>query len=92
MEMLTTAAELGAAKVTAEVMPQRDLISQNEAYRRFGRRTVEHLKTRGLSPRRMGEAANSKLAYSLSELRSMTAALDTADMVISMRKPRTAAQ
>lgn len=81
--MLTTAAEMGAAKAIGQLRPDGDIITQNEAYRQFGRRAIENLKKRGLRPRRLGTAANSKLAYSLADIKSLTTAIDTADMIVS---------
>lgn len=82
-KMLTTAAEMGASKAIGQLRPDGDIITQNEAYRQFGRRTIERLKERGLRPRRIGTAANSKLAYSLADIKSLTTAIDTADMIVS---------
>lgn len=84
--LLTNAAQAGAARIAATLAPTQDLITQNEAYRTFGRRTVEQWVERGyITPRRLGEAANSRRAYSLAELRSLTAAIDTSSMILNRR-------
>ena len=81
--MLNTAAQMAAERTAARLAPGDDLITQNEAYRQFGRRTIENLRSQGLTPRRTGPAANSKLVYSLADIRSMTTAIQAADMIIS---------
>ena len=86
--MLAAAAEAGAAKVLARLTPADDLVSQNEAYRQFGRRTVEAWVAEGLiTPQRAGTAENSKRFYSLAELSSLAHAEKTVGM-IKVRKSK----
>lgn len=81
-KLLTDAAEAGAAKVLARLQPKTDLVSQHEAWRQFGRKTVEGWVADGLIiPRRTGSSRNSKLVYSLSELKALTSAIDTASVI-----------
>ena len=81
--MLVEAAEAGAARVAALLRPDEDLVSQNEAYRRYGRRTVENWVKRGLlKPRKVGTAVNSRVKYSLSEMHSLCSALEASDIIV----------
>ncbi len=80
VRMLTAAAEAGAAKVLAVLQPGEDYISQNEAYRQFGRGTVERwVKDCKVTPRRVG----GKRLYSLSELRNLCRALEVSDIIVA---------
>lgn len=84
--MLVDAAEAGAARVAARLMPHEDMISQNEAFRRYGRRTVETWVKRGLvKPRKVGTAVNSRIVYSQGELHSLCRALETSEIIVSRK-------
>lgn len=49
--------------------PNRDLISQREAYRRFGATSIKRWKNAGLiTPQRTGPKANNTLTYSVAEI------------------------
>jgi len=49
--------------------PQRDLISQREAYRRFGETSIKRWRDAGLiTPQRTGPNANHTLTYSVAEI------------------------
>ena len=49
--------------------PNRDLISQREAYRRFGETSIKRWKNAGLiTPQRTGPKANNTLTYSVAEI------------------------
>lgn len=49
--------------------PNRDLISQREAYKRFGESSIERWKREGLiKPQRTGAKANNTLTYSVAEI------------------------
>lgn len=49
--------------------PNRDLISQNEAFRRYGQANVQRWREEGLvHPHRTGPNANNSLRYSVAEI------------------------
>ncbi|MCL2596230.1 MAG: hypothetical protein FWD66_00915 [Paludibacter sp.] len=61
--------ELGAANYAKRYEPQRDNISQREAYRKFGEQKVKFWLKKGLIGKiRSGVNENSKFNYSFSEL------------------------
>jgi hypothetical protein len=61
-------AELGAANYAKQIA-KKDLISQKEAYRRFGAVKIKLLAKMGLiNSQRAGAAANSKKLYSIAEI------------------------
>ncbi|MGV8135867.1 MAG: hypothetical protein AB2L20_11690 [Mangrovibacterium sp.] len=63
-------AELGAANYAKQI-GKKDLISQKDAYRRFGAIKIKLLvKMKMISSQRAGTAANSKKLYSIAEILS----------------------
>jgi hypothetical protein len=61
--------ELGAAAYVMRTAPDKDLISQREAYRKFGAARVKNWSMLGvLSKKRIGTASRSKIVYSRAEL------------------------
>ena len=83
VKLMTAAAEAGAAKVAAAFRPSEDLICQNEAWRRYGKRIVQGWVERGLvKPRKVGISTNSKLVYSASELHALCRALEVSDIIV----------
>lgn len=80
--LLNAAAERAAGRVLARLAPQSDLISQNEAWRTYGRGVVERLVESGsVSPRRVGPHDNSKKMYSRTELETATGRLDISSVL-----------
>jgi hypothetical protein len=61
--------ELGAAACIMRMMPDKNLISQREAYREFGEARVKKWASMGaLLKKRIGTASRSKILYSRTEL------------------------
>ena len=80
VRLIQTAAEVGAAKVAAMLKPSEDLISQREAWSRYGRGTIERWVSEGkVTPRRVG----GKRLYSASQLQTLCRALEVADIIVS---------
>lgn len=66
-QMLQSAAKLGAAEVMRN--NQSDLISKNEAFRRFGRKWIEyHLANGNLQSRRRSGEKNSTIYISTTDI------------------------
>lgn len=85
--LLTAAAEAGAAKIAALLSPQDEYISQNEAWRIYGRTSVEQWVAEGsIRPQLMGNAANSRKAYKRSELNMLATARKASELVVRKNK------
>ena len=85
--LLTAAAEAGAARIAAQLSPQDEYISQREAWRTFGRSTVEQWVADGsIRPQLMGNAANSRKAYKRSELNVLATARKASELVVRKYK------
>jgi hypothetical protein len=65
--MVKEMVELGVAEYVAQTIPNKDLISQREAFREFGENRVREWSSM-LSKKRAGIASRSKILYSRSEL------------------------
>ena len=64
-----TAADLLAAAIVKRIQPSKDEITQREAYRRYGKKwVVEATEQNLLHTRRKGDALNSPVMYSLTEI------------------------
>lgn len=67
--LLQSAAEVAVASYRAQLDPKGDMLSQREAYARFGEGRVKRWKAEGkATPRRMGAHQNSAVRYSHAEL------------------------
>lgn len=84
--LLEAAATTAVAFERRRVEPSADLISQNEAWRRYGRRVVANWVKGGRvkQHRRAGKSANSKILYSAAELLTASKSLEL-DKVISRK-------
>lgn len=68
-QLIADAAALGVAQYIRDTAPASDEISQSEAFRQFGRRTVERwLAQSSIFPVRRGTTSNSKRYYSRAQL------------------------
>lgn len=64
-----TAADLLAAAIVKRLQPSKDEITQREAYRRYGKKWVDNATDKDLlHTRRKGEALNSPVMYSQTEI------------------------
>ena len=61
--------ELGAANYAKRIAPEKDLISQREAYRRFGEAKIKFLlRMKLINWQRCGASIRSQKLYSLAEI------------------------
>jgi hypothetical protein len=68
---ILSAADLLAAAIVHRMSPEDDRISQTQAHKKYGRRRVEQWVKAGLVKGvRSGSSANSKIMYSLFEIRA----------------------
>ena len=64
-----TAADLLAAAIVKRMQPSKDEITQREAYRRYGKKWINDATEQNLlHTRRKGDALNSPVMYSLTEI------------------------
>ena len=64
-----TAADLLAAAIVKRMQPSKDEITQREAYRRYGKKWInDATEQKLLHTRRKGDALNSPVIYSLTEI------------------------
>lgn len=74
-DMMSDAIALGIQIADKQRYPARDLISQSEAYRRFGQVNVQRWRDNGLlHPQRTGSNANNSVRYSVAEISAAIAA------------------
>ena len=74
-DMMSDAIAIGIHIADKQRYPARDLISQSEAYRRFGQVNVQRWRDNGLlHPQRTGPHANNSVRYSVTEISAAIAA------------------
>ena len=74
-DIMSESIALGMQIAEKQRYPARDLISQSEAYRRFGQVNVQRWRNSGLlHPQRTGPRANNSLRYSITEISAAIAA------------------
>ena len=74
-DIMSESIALGMQIAEKQRYPARDLISQSEAYRRFGQVNVQRWRNSGLlHPQRAGRHANSSLRYSVTDISAAIAA------------------
>jgi hypothetical protein len=67
--MMMDMSELGALNCTKAIEPRSDIISQEQAFKKFGRRTVQRwINKNVITHKRNGESQNSRKNYSYIEL------------------------
>ena len=74
-DMMSDAIAIGIHIADKQRYPARDLITQSEAYKRFGQVNVQRWRDNGLlHPQRTGPHANNSVRYSVTEISAAIAA------------------
>ena len=86
-DLLERSAELGVLAIRREMEPRKDLVSQRELWRRFGRRWVEsRVRARKLEPVQIGPAENSPIYYSVFQATALFTAKKNARLMFLHRR------